>query len=522
MFSISAKKIFQTLFFDSKMSFVHLYFSSKRLFLNQKVTAPTVRIFPKRTSLMPTKVMVGLQHVTTLPTMKLWWCLFILFTIHTGALERCSDETGGGFCPTGNTCCRKKGGGPAGCIPSDLGALNATCCEDQLTGCGVNYVCGADQTTCIAKPGNTDPLVQTLPRYQLCSAPNLQAIYGLGDGAIKPAYYSTAGDLAIPNTSFQKIRQVIVAVHGASRNADDYFCAMHSTVETQTHRSAKEILVIAPRFAAESDERFSLHNGGTPMRWNEGSWRYGLESSTSQTSSFSVLDDMIRLLSNSTQFPSPTRIRVIGHSAGGQFVQRWSLLTNVWKEHPSVRAIVVNPSSYAYLTPLRKLPSNQQWQIPSRSKCPQYNSWEWGLETNHESPRYVRRVLQKWSVEQLIARFATRDVVYLAGDRDICNVPGEYTNGWCFSHGLETMCMDLLEGNNRLQRHIQYFESLGLVNITSHRRSLVPGVGHDHSLIFHSPVTRTFLFDKDFLESSYAEWTSLVIPCLTTVRPLRH
>eukprot|EP00977_Amphora_coffeiformis_P020577 scaffold8374_cov175-Amphora_coffeaeformis.AAC.16 len=425
-----------------------------------------------------------------------------LFTTSLLALERCSDDTGGGFCPSQNTCClltreadsRRRNHAVSGCLPSDLGAYNATCCDDGLTGCGVGYTCGPGNT-CLAKPENTDPLVQKLPRYQLCHAPDVQFIYGFGPkNHVKPAYYASMGDLETPSSRHAIVRAITFVIHGAGRNADDYFCTMFSAAQKQVVYRPEQVLVVALRFAARSDETFSLHNGGEPMRWDDGSWRYGGES-FNNVSSFQVLDSMVSFVSNKTEFPYLEQIKIIGHSAGGQFVQRWALLTNVWTEYPKLRAIVVNPSSFAYLTPLRKV--HEEWTMPDTAKCPDYNDWEWGLYTSDSPPFYVRRALNQWSIQALTERFSHRDVVYLAGDRDICDVPGMSRNGWCYSHGLETLCMDLLEGKNRLERHMNYFESLTrLVNVTTHKRDLVPGVGHDHSLIFHSDNAMQYLFDQ--------------------------
>jgi pimeloyl-ACP methyl ester carboxylesterase len=525
----------------------------------------------------------------------------------------------------------------SGCIPSDLGTLHGTCCshedDDGLlsSGCGVGYQCGP-RKTCHATATVTDPLVQTLPRYRLCRTLPLamQAMYGLDLVGIiqrgrhdvddqnnntnksdlktrKPqqqrrllAYYSSHGPLEklqnLNSNNTRMIQSVLIVIHGAGRNADDYFCtAMSASSGNQSNdddyyarqnskreRRDKDVLVIAPRFAATSDGAIDLQGGGEALRWGdivENDWRYGASASSSssskttatttnstalaiedddedddiQTSSFYAIDLILSLLQQQKQkggvLADLKHIVVAGHSSGGQFVQRWALLSPYYTQSnnksnnddcekdsikssndasniPMIRAVVANPSSYAYLTPLRKVKTtpatqsflsssssvHQEWQILSNiSDCPRYNSWEWGLGPTNSNgnsenvkedatPAYVRHVLQQVNTSFLISRFAYRNVVYLAGERDVCNVPGNDHSGWCFSHGLETTCMDQLQGWNRLERHMTYYEHLTkLVGITSHQRAIVPNAGHDHSLMFQSPVGLYYLFhfDKD-------------------------
>jgi hypothetical protein len=64
-----------------------------------------------------------------------WWVVFLVCaTIATPfpccwAFQACTLDLGGGICPEGNTCCRKPDGS-SGCIASDMGKYNATCCND--------------------------------------------------------------------------------------------------------------------------------------------------------------------------------------------------------------------------------------------------------------------------------------------------------------------------------------------------------------------------------------------------------
>jgi len=466
------------------------------------------------------------------------------------------------YCPTGNTCCP----GPSlssppspssyYCIPNDLGSYNATCCaaddggggSSQPTGCGAGYACDA-LGTCSAtrkRPIPDDPFVRTLPRYRLCRASRgPPKLYGFpvavvdgggGGGEAKLAYYSSHGNLLkLPLPSKKDgegngtVRMLLVVVHGANRNADDYFCTATAAVERYRQRRQGEasparssnddgdddVLVVAPRFVGAGDRDVaSLDNGGTAMRWNDtadgaGPWRYGDQAavprhdetsaeSAARYSSFRALDLLVSHVSRALRSRGLRRIVVVGHSSGGQLVHRWSLLTPAWND-PTVefRGVVANPSSYAYLTPYRFL--DGRWGIPNPTaaiNCPKYDRWEWGLESEDGNGTYpvqyaTDAIADVGGVPNLIERFRNRTVVYLAGSQDRCNVSSEAGAGsgnWCDSHGLETTCMDELQGGNRWERHERYVQSLRKFPRSSFivRSVVVPGVGHDHSLVFNS------------------------------------
>jgi hypothetical protein len=113
----------------------------------------------------------------------------------------------------------------------------------------------------------------------------------------------------------------------------------------------------------------------------------------------------------------------------------------------------------------------------------------------HILPPYVQDSLKLYgSLSNVTSIFSTRDVTYLAGGLDVCNIPdSKKPNGWCNSHGLETSCRDMMQGSNRLERHHWYCSSLQRLNI-SHRCFVVPYVGHDHALMFSSDIGVMALF----------------------------
>lgn len=423
------------------------------------------------------------------------------------AVQKCSLHHGGGICPDGNTCCPLKHIDGSACIPNDMGSYHATCCSDGLTGCAVNYTCEANQK-CHATEGLTDPLVQVMPRYTLCRPTNIETLTTVHGFPIineaKLAYYSSHGNILQLQQGSDGIKMALIVIHGAGRNADDYYCSATAAVRLQQQYPAESVLVIVPRFASVSDDAIHLHEGGIPLLWKDtgdGPWRYGAQaaspSKATTISSFETMDRIVSVLHNHTALPNLQHITIAGHSSGGQFVQRYSLLTSFWNSK-RMSAIVANPSNYAYLTPLRFM--NGTWKIPNTAKsdCPQYNEWEYGLDHGGKMVvPYKDRALERLNnnMTALIQRYAHRQVTYLAGGADRCNVSeSQQHNGWCYSHGLETSCMDMMQGSSRWERNIRHVESLRMLGVKSHKRRVVPGVGHDHSLIFTSPTGLSALF----------------------------
>ena len=105
---------------------------------------------------------------------------------------------------------------------------------------------------------------------------------------------------------------------------------------------------------------------------------------------------------------------MIGHSAGGQFVDRYAIGTPVASEPLPFRLkfIVSNPSSYLYLDERRpKLGQLDQFAVPADANCEGYNDYLYGFE--HRNP-----YLSVLSAESLRSQFLRRQVVYLLGEAD--------------------------------------------------------------------------------------------------------
>jgi hypothetical protein len=352
-----------------------------------------------------------------------------------------------------------------------------------------------------------DYLTQRLPRYRRCSltTTQLSRVYGLNVFTLtgikttkKLAYYSSHGSITdVLSKDKRAIDMALIVIHGASRNADDYFCSAMAAVKYQTAFS--NVLVLAPVFMEDVD---ALSPSSDFLIWDHqdgnGSWRYGSNSLYGSISSFSALDQMVETLQKDLE--PFVEIVITGHSSGGQMVNRWSFLTNSWQAN--VKAIVANPSSFLYLTDLRRI--NGEWKLPLKDSCPNYNTWEWGLDEGGDMDVPYRDMVMANSsrVSTLLEQFRNKTVVYLSGSLDRCNSTTSFSmpSEICHAHGLEITCMDELQGINRLERSKIYMESLTKIVWKSlrhkHIHVHVSGVGHDHSLMFNSPEGMQTMFKK--------------------------
>ncbi len=112
----------------------------------------------------------------------------------------------------------------------------------------------------------------------------------------KLAYYSSHGNILLDSAHKSQIQMALVIIHGAGRNADDYYCSATAAVELQKKYPTQSVLVVVPRFPSTADPTITLHEGGIALRWaddGDGPWRYGANSvypPGSNVSSFDTVD----------------------------------------------------------------------------------------------------------------------------------------------------------------------------------------------------------------------------------------
>ncbi|MCZ8255352.1 MAG: hypothetical protein O9327_06785, partial [Polaromonas sp.] len=154
------------------------------------------------------------------------------------------------------------------------------------------------------------------------ASPKVQVIsLGLGVATYNFAVYSGT-DLSRANAG---IRRAVILQHGIRRDADRYFSiGMHSLAAAQLDLS--ETMLLAPAFLTASD---NLPDDKIPL-WRGDNWMQCQASSVGAVTvnSCAALDDIARYIANGDRFPALKEIIFIGHSAGGQLMQRYAVLNN--------------------------------------------------------------------------------------------------------------------------------------------------------------------------------------------------
>lgn len=324
---------------------------------------------------------------------------------------------------------------------------------------------------------NPDPAVDTPS-----AIPGVFSVQG-ADNTFNVPYFSNY-NLTETNTSIERL---VVVLHGTGRTAESYFQAMASA--TQNAATEENTLVIAPRFILESDLGESGY-GEDYLYWTNDGWKEGLGTAGSSgggnplISSYEVMDQLITQVTN--DFPSLKKIVFAGHSAGGQYFNRYAAVSPIHQltdeKGISVKYIIANPSSYMYLNNERRIEGyDDLFRTPPKPSCGDYNEYKYGLEKLNQ---YMGQVTPETIREQ----YKNRNVVYLLGELD--NDPN--------SSDLDTDCAAMMQGSNRLERGIIFFNYLKHLygNSISESQSLetVPGAGHDKARMFDSKEGRAVIF----------------------------
>jgi pimeloyl-ACP methyl ester carboxylesterase len=256
----------------------------------------------------------------------------------------------------------------------------------------------------------------------------------LGGGPARSMVYSTFS-LSVRN---KNIRRALIMVHGTNRNPDHYFKT--ATTAAFMDGALDDTIVIAPGFFS-SEQRCNDKLQPDEVSWSCGgdSWRSGgASTSNPNLTSFDFVDELLRRLANKKIFPNLTKVVIAGHSAGGQFVDRYEMSNRVADGLGiSVSYVVANPSSYAWPVSTRPLPvadgapenavlgwkeetphTNFQYGPFDAAKASKYDLWPYGLKDRKGG--YTKDMTD----DQLIKQLVSRPTTYLLSQVDTLPLGG--------------------------------------------------------------------------------------------------
>lgn len=281
------------------------------------------------------------------------------------------------------------------------------------------------------------------------------------------------------------IHTLLINIHGLHRDAPGAFESVIDAVHGAGQN--KTTLTIAPQYFNQEDlENYRPANKF--LYWRNAEWKDGRQSVTDDwrgnkvaMNSYEIMDSLITYVLGSGKFPNIHKVIVAGHSAGGQFVQRYSAITPLPDLLPAVRFrfIVMNPSSYMYLDE-RRPTYNGNFAVPDTTGCGGYNRYPKGLEQLSD---YALAI----GADRIHTNMLTRDIVILLGGDDTDDADKD----------LDVTCAAELQGSERLARGLNFFNYLSSFAEYGQKKNctVVKKIRHSGKGLLNSDEGKKWLFE---------------------------
>ncbi len=326
-----------------------------------------------------------------------------------------------------------------------------------------------------ARPAPWGALGAAVALTFMASAPEAAVRQAILINGKQVPYYSNR-PLAVRNSD---VSRAVIVIHGSGRKVEDYFASVVENIPSGPVPSRdwrRKTIVVAPFFQEKGDAMNRKREA-----WWKGDWVTG--GASGGVSSYEVIDTLVARLRSGT-FPNLRWVVITGHSAGGQFVQRYAAFTDIdLQSEPNaalVKFVPSNPSSYLYLNEYRYNNALKDWVVPHGKKSKGYDEFKYGLEDLDD---YAEERGATWARTHL----PQRRIELLAGTADVVADDS-------FDDSREAMW----QGHSRYER-ARLFDAFmdQFFSPNRFRVTPVPGVGHDHRLIYASAEAKNALYFSD-------------------------
>lgn len=270
----------------------------------------------------------------------------------------------------------------------------------------------------------------------------------------------------------EKIERAMIIIHGAGRNAHDYFSTGMAAAFLAS--ALDNTIVISPRYTGNNGAGCKDKLATDEIAWDCSDWKNGFEAlNQKDIYSYDLLDEVLKKLADEKIFPNLKGIVVSGHSAGGQLTNRYAAVNKVHDAlGDPVRYVVSNPSSYVYLDALR-LPRDFHCDTKGkceeefraygdRRNCTTYNSWMHGLDN-------LKGYAASLDADQIRKQLLARPVTYLMGELDTLPIAS-----------FDSSCISMAQGPSRYDPAKGYFAHVTELKAKDHTFVTVPMCGHNN------------------------------------------
>lgn len=218
------------------------------------------------------------------------------------------------------------------------------------------------------------------------------------------------------------IQRAIIVIHGLLRDPWNYENDMLNALKVATKNSNSKITpdnvaVIAPYFTNGADKGYSYpFTDGLPagqgsttnaLVWPGTQWSAGGNNqyphNSRHSSSFFVLDTLIRYFDDKTLFPNLKQIVFVGHSLGGQMVQRYAAVGDQLNTTTPVTYWIGNPDSFVWLSEDRPL---------ATTDCPSFDVYRAGYTNYTEYPMTYGKDVVAQGRAAILANYQSRQIAY--------------------------------------------------------------------------------------------------------------
>jgi pimeloyl-ACP methyl ester carboxylesterase len=329
------------------------------------------------------------------------------------------------------------------------------------------------------------------------ATPECTEFVAIKGGPARSLIYRTYS-LDTPNPA---ITRAFILVHGTNRNPDHYFDTAKAAAFLAG--ALTDTVVISPRIAsADGSCRDVLAPNEVSWSCGGDSWRSGGNSLVNKDlSSFDFMDEIVKKLANKQIFPNMKSVVIAGHSAGGQFANRYSMANKIHGTlGVSMSYVVANPSSYAWPDDTRPLPVDDAlpanavgaWETENVhtkftfgpadvAKCANYNRWPAGMANRTTVNSYTASMTD----EQLKKQLAERPVTYLLGQVDTLPLGG-----------FDSSCPAMAQGATRRARGEAFAKFVNEKLGAKHGIQIVSECGHNNRCVFTTDAVFPAIFPK--------------------------